>query len=89
MRKSMENNDIIKLLDRHKKNIICDLCTKKIRFYQKGVRCVIRTKDNIWAEYFHIKCLEKRGVLRRIREVKAGRWDNNDKDREPSSNVVH
>lgn len=84
----MENNEIFSILDRHKKVIQCDLCQKKIRFWQKGVRCVIRTKENVWTEYFHIGCLEKRGILRKIREVKAGRWDKDNKD-QPSSNVVH
>ena len=88
MRKSMENNEIFSILDRHKKKLLCDLCQKKIWFFQKGVRCVIRTKENVWSEYYHITCLEKRGILRRINKLKAGRWDKDNGD-QPSSNVVH
>ena len=50
------NNDI---LDRHKKDIICDVCNKRIYFYQKFVERIAGIKDNIWKEYYHIKCLEK------------------------------
>jgi len=79
-------NSEIEILNRHKKDIICDLCIKRIWFFQKAVRCVIRTKENIWAEYYHIKCLEKRGLIRRIK-TKAGRWD--DRDPQGTTNVIH
>ena len=79
----MENNsnDIFTILDRHKKNLLCDLCRKKIKTwnpFNKAVRCVIRTKENIWTEYYHIKCLEAAGVLRKLKKLKAGRWDKDD-----------
>lgn len=79
-----DNNEI---LDRHKKGIICDLCQKTIWFWQKGIRCVVRIKDDIWTEYYHIKCLEKRGYLRRVRKLRAGKFDKTDD--EPTSNIVH
>jgi hypothetical protein len=84
----MENNDPINdILNRHKKKLLCDLCQKSIRFWQKGVRVVIRTKEVVWLEYYHIGCLEKKGMLRRINKVKAGKWD---KDPDPeTSNIVH
>ena len=72
------NNDIFTILDRHKKNLVCDLCRKKIRAwnpFNKALRCVIRTKENIWTEYYHIRCLERAGVLRKLYKVKAGKWD--------------
>jgi hypothetical protein len=47
----------------------------------------MRTKENIWVEYYHMKCLEKKGYIRRIKQ-KAGRWDD-DKDEPGTSNVVH
>lgn len=77
------SNDI-KILDRHKKDLICDICTKKIWFFQKCVRAVIRVKDNIWAEYYHIKCMEKFGLLQKLEKTKKGRWDD-----EGTSNLVH
>lgn len=85
----MENNEIINLLNRHKKDIICDICRKRVWFFQKGIRCVVRTKENVWAEYYHIKCLENKGVLRRLRKIQAGRRDNKDGDNQSTSNVVH
>ena len=75
------NNDIFSILDQHKKDLLCDLCRKKIRTwnpFNKAVRCVIRTKENIWTEYYHIKCLEAAGILRKIKKLKAGRWDDKD-----------
>ena len=83
----MDNNDeVFKILNRHKRNISCDLCRHRVWFFQKVVRCVIRTKDNVWIEYYHIKCLEKRGLIRKIRQQKAGRFD----DKDPSTtNVIH
>ena len=83
----MDSNDIYHILNRHKKDIICDLCRKRIWFFQKVIRCVIRTKENIWAEYYHIKCLEKHGLIRRVRQVRSGRWDN--KDDKGTNNVIH
>ena len=82
----MENNDIFKILHRHKREIVCDLCHKRFWFFQKIARNIVRMKDNIWVEYYHIKCLEKRGFIRRKKE-KAGRFDN--KDEQGASNVVH
>jgi hypothetical protein len=84
----MENNDeITAILNRHKKHLTCDICRKSFRFYQKVVKVIIRTKENVWLEYYHIKCLEKRGMLRRVNKLRAGKWD---KDNEPeTSNVVH
>lgn len=83
----MDNNDIINILNRHKKDIICDICRKRVWFFQKAIRCVVRTKDNIWAEYYHIKCLEKRGILRRVNKTKAGKFD--DRNDENTTNVIH
>jgi hypothetical protein len=82
----MVTNDI-RILDRHKKNITCDLCRKTIWFFQKAIRCVVRSKDNIWAEYYHIKCLEKRGILRRLEKKRAGKWDDDD-DKGNTTNLV-
>ena len=77
-------NDDIKILDRHKKNITCDACNKQIWFFQKAVRLVRSVKNNVWAEYYHIKCIQK--VLTKYKPK-----DNKDKDEdEPStSNLVH
>ena len=82
----MENNDILRILHRHKRVLLCDLCSKKFRFWDKVIRNIVSTKENIWVEYYHIKCLEKRGFIRRKKE-KAGRFDN--KDEQGASNVVH
>ena len=79
------DNDV---LDRHKKDITCDLCTKRVWFWQKAIRRVVRIKDDIWTEYYHIKCLEKIGIIIRVRKLKAGKFDNKD-DNEPSTNIVH
>lgn len=75
----------IDILNRHKKDILCDLCGKRVWFFQKALRFVIRTKENVWAEYYHVKCLEKGGYIRK--RQKAGRW--NDKDPQGTSNVIH
>lgn len=82
----MENNDIFNILHRHKKELLCDLCRKKFWFFQKAVRSIVRTKENIWVEYYHMKCLEKAGFIRKIKQQKAGRWD--DKDPKSTSNVI-
>ena len=81
------SNDDIKVLDKHKKNITCDLCHKQVWFFQKVVRCVIRMKENVWAEYYHIKCLEKKGILRKLQKAKKGRWDKDDSA--GTTNIVH
>lgn len=83
----MENNEeVYRFLNRHKKNISCDLCRKRIWFFQKSIRCVIRTKDNIWIEYYHMKCLEKKGLIRKLEKKRAGKWDDEDKG---TNNLVH
>ena len=79
-----EHNEI---LDRHKKGITCDICQKTVWFFQKGIRCVVRVKDNIWTEYYHIKCLEKRGYLRRVRKLRQP--DKKYKEDEGTGNLVH
>ena len=81
------SNDDIKILDRHKKNLTCDICKKQIWFFQKVVRAVIRVKDHVWAEYYHIKCLERRGILRKLPKAKKGRWDKDDD--KGTTNIVH
>ena len=66
----------------------CDLCRKKIRTWNpfaKAVKVVIRIKEHVWTEYYHIKCLEKRGMLRKIKPEKAGRWD---KDKEGTNTAL-
>jgi len=41
----------------------------------------------MWTEYYHVSCLEKHGILRKIRKEKSGRWD---KDEDPGTgNLVH
>ena len=50
------NNDI---LDKHKKDITCDLCKKRIWFFQKFAVRIAGIKENIWKEYYHVKCLKK------------------------------
>jgi len=82
----MESNETFKILNRHKKDISCDLCRKRIWFFQTGLRFVIRTKENIWVEYYHAKCLEKRGLIRKMKQQKAGRWDDKDQG---TANVIH
>jgi hypothetical protein len=82
----MENSDIFDILHRHKKKILCDLCQKRFWFYQKAVRSVVRTKENIWVEYYHLNCLLKAGLARKLKQ-KSGRWD--DRDKQGTSNVVH
>ncbi len=82
----MDSNDIYHILNRHKRDITCDLCRKRTWFFQKVLRFVISTKENIWVEYYHMKCLERRGYLRKIKKEKSGRWDDRD---QPTSNVIH
>lgn len=84
----MVSNDPLEILNKHKRNLTCDICTKKFWFWQKAVRVIIRTKENVWAEYYHIRCLEKKGYLRRIRNIKAGRWDDKDPGDRPATNTV-
>ena len=79
---TVNNEDVYEFLNRHKKDIICDLCRKRIWFVQKGIRFVIRAKDNVWVEYYHVKCLEKRGYLRKVK--KESRWD-----KEGTNNLIH
>ena len=68
----------------------CDLCRKKIRLwnpFSKALKCVIRIKEQMWTEYYHVSCLEKHGILRKIRKEKSGRWD---KDEDTGTgNLVH
>ena len=68
----------------------CDLCRKKIILwnpFRKAVQCVIRIKEQVWTEYYHVSCLEKHGILRKIRKEKSGRWD---KDEDTGTgNLVH
>jgi hypothetical protein len=82
-----ELQEFYDILDKHKKNKTCDLCGKRLWFWQKSIRFVIRTKENVWAEYYHVLCMVKRGYLRKVEKVKSGRWD--DRDPQGTSNVVH
>jgi hypothetical protein len=71
-------------------DIYCDLCRKKIRTwnpFSKALKCVIRIKEQVWTEYYHKGCLEKFGILKKIRKEKAGRWDK-DEDM-GTGNLVH
>ena len=84
----MSNNDeFFKLLDRHKKNITCDLCNNTIWFFQKAIRCVVRIKENIWTEYYHVKCLKKVGAIRKLDKSKKDKRGKNDDS--STSNLVH
>jgi len=87
MANNKELQEFYDILDKHKKNKICDLCHKRLWFWQKSIRFVIRTKENVWAEYYHVLCLIKRGYLRKIE--KAGRFDRDDRDPESTSNIIH
>ena len=85
MRNNMQNNDIY-----------CDVCRKKIFIFldrtwnpfNKIVKCVVRLKEHVWVEYYHMNCLIKSGRARRIKKQKAGRWDKDD-DKGPTTNLVH
>ena len=70
--------------------MVCDLCRKKIRTWNpfaKAVKVVIRIKEHMWTEYYHVKCLEERGMLRKLKKEKSGRWDD-DKEGSNTTQVV-
>ena len=52
-------------------------------------KSVVRMKENIWTEYYHIKCLEKAGFIRKIKKEKSGKWDKDDRKDDGTSNIVH
>ncbi len=74
----------------------CDLCRKKIWIlfnrhwnpFNKIIRCVVRTKEHVWVEYYHMKCLIKSGRMIKIKKERAGRWDDKDPS-QPTTNVTH
>jgi len=80
---TVNNNEFYAILDKHKKRLHCDFCRKKLWFFQKTVRFVIRTKENVWSEYYHVGCLKKMGIVIEKKE-KTGKWDD-----EGTNNLVH
>ena len=49
-------------------NFVCDICRKKLKrwqFWRKGIKCVMRIKDDFWVEYYHMDCALKTGLIKK------------------------